>query len=130
MVPTYGSTLQWPDGWQQEWKDLWEKATSSKGQLLDDQKPKVNCSNNYGDAISMEKSFLEKLADKFCSGDKHEAVLDSSDIGSNQDNGSPVAFKYNPGKGCQATCKQAFQALFNECMNLIPPPWPREIHEN
>ncbi|KAJ5178834.1 hypothetical protein N7492_002044 [Penicillium capsulatum] len=118
IMAAVGITVQQPGGWALDLSKVWNDAASSNGQLLDSQKPKVNCSSGYGDAVSLEKDWIEKLSKKFCSSGKNESVLGSMDIQSQQHSNTDVTFKIEPGEGCQADCEQGFQALFTECEGI------------
>lgn len=110
-----GISIQQPGDWHLTVE--WNEGIESKDELLESQTPNVTCSNDYGDAVAMEKDYMTQMAKKFCSGDDREAVLVSADIKSDQHTDARVAFKHEPGKGCQATCDQGFEALWNRCMH-------------
>ncbi|KAJ6130815.1 hypothetical protein N7512_003595 [Penicillium capsulatum] len=118
LMAAMGISVQQPRSWGVRITVVFDDAISSGDQLLDSQKPDVNCSSNYADALSVEKTYLLRLARIFCSGDKNEAVLTDTHLQLNQQLNTNVAFKREPGEGCQATCDQDFEALFNQCEGI------------
>lgn len=84
--------------------------------------PEVTCaSKDYSAAIDVDASFLNKLADKFCSGEvdkKRSQDLTAKDISSGAYEGYKFHFELDPGDNCKTDCKAAFKSMTGKCMLL------------
>lgn len=84
--------------------------------------PEVTCtSKDYSEAIDVDASFLNKLADKFCSGEvdkKRSQDLTAKDISSGAYEGYKFHFELDPGDNCKTDCKAAFKSMTGKCMLL------------
>jgi hypothetical protein len=108
-------------------KVLTKLVDSIKKQDEEDEKPKdpeVKCSStDYSKAVSVDVSFMSKLADKFCSGDtskKRSEDLTAKDVSSSAYENYKFHFELDPGKNCKTDCKAAFKSMTGKCMCLSP----------
>lgn len=90
----------------------------------EDVKPDVTCaSKDYSDALSVDASFLNQLADKFCSGDtskKRSQDLTAKDVSSSAYADYKFHFELDPGKECKMDCKAAFKSMTSTCTVFLP----------
>lgn len=90
----------------------------------EDIKPDVTCaSKDYSDALSVDATFLNQLADKFCSGDtnkKRSQDLTAKDVSSSAYADYKFHFELDPGKDCEMDCKAAFKSMTSTCTIFSP----------
>ncbi|OGE54560.1 hypothetical protein PENARI_c006G07896 [Penicillium arizonense] len=103
-------------------KVLTKLVDSMKKQDEEAEKPKdpeVKCSStDYSKAVSVDVSFMSKLADKFCSGDtskKRSQDLTAKDVSSSAYENYKFHFELDPGKNCKTDCKAAFKSMTGKC---------------
>ncbi|KAJ6026941.1 hypothetical protein N7499_005045 [Penicillium canescens] len=103
-------------------KVLTKLVDSMKKQDEEAEKPKdpeVKCSStDYSKAVSVDVSFMSKLADKFCSGDtskKRSQDLTAKDVSSSAYKNYKFHFELDPGKNCKTDCKAAFKSMAGKC---------------
>ncbi|RDW76441.1 uncharacterized protein DSM5745_06433 [Aspergillus mulundensis] len=84
--------------------------------------PDVTCvSRDYGKALPVDASLLNKLADKFCSGDtskERSQDLTAKDASSSSYEDYKFHFEVNPGNDCKADCKAAFKSMTGTCQGI------------
>lgn len=100
-----------------------KKFYDEQGEEDDEPKdPEVTCaSKDYSEAIDVDASFLNKLADKFCSGDtdkKRSQDLTAKDVSSGAYEGYKFHFELDPGDNCKTDCKAAFKSMSGKCKLL------------
>ncbi|KAL4913974.1 hypothetical protein BDW62DRAFT_205024 [Aspergillus aurantiobrunneus] len=85
-------------------------------------KPEVTCSSrNYNDALPVDASLLNKLAEKFCSGDtskKRTQDLTAKDVSSSANEGYKFHFELDPGDNCEADCVAAYKSMTGRCQGI------------
>ncbi|KAL4805616.1 hypothetical protein BDV18DRAFT_165833 [Aspergillus unguis] len=86
-------------------------------------KPEVTCATkDYSKAIEVDSSFLDKLADKFCSdnddGKERSKDLTAKDVSSSAYERYKFHFDYKPGKDCKTDCKAAFKSMTGTCQGI------------
>lgn len=101
-----------------------KKFYDEQGEEDDEPKdPEVTCAGkDYSKAIEVDASFLNKLADKFCSGDtdkKRSQDLTAKDVSSGAYEGYKFHFELDPGDNCKTDCKAAFKSMSGKCKLLI-----------
>lgn len=101
-----------------------KKFYDEQGEEDDEPKdPEVTCaSKDYSEAVEVDASFLNKLADKFCSGDtdkKRSQDLTAKDISSGAYENYKFHFELDPGDGCKTDCKAVFKSMTSKCKLTI-----------
>ncbi|KAL4802222.1 hypothetical protein BDV18DRAFT_164050 [Aspergillus unguis] len=76
-------------------------------------------SRDYSKALGIDTSFMNKLASKFCEGDKKERSQDltAKDIDSSAYEGYSFNFEMNPGD-CSTDCAAAVKSTFSRCQGI------------
>jgi hypothetical protein len=88
-----------------------------------DDKPKVTCSDTeYSNAVAVDVSFVNSLADKFCKGDskkERHTTLAGNDISSDAYKKYTFDLGYTPPKDvneqCDTDCPRAIKAMTSNC---------------
>lgn len=117
----------------QKWLDAQTNAIKDAIAQVND-KPDVTCpKGGYDTAISVDQSFVNKLADKFCSDrfdatKEHSSTLANADISSDAYKKYTFDFWYSPGnekdKKCTASCIDSIKGITSKCeLHLSIVPW-------
>jgi len=88
-----------------------------------DDKPKVTCSGTgYSNAVAVDVSFVNRLADKFCKGDskkERHMTLAGNDISSDAYKKYTFDLAYTPpqdaSEQCDTDCPEAIKAMTSNC---------------
>jgi hypothetical protein len=122
----------------QDWLDQQTAAIKYAIAHMDD-KPTVSCpTGDYDTSINVDKAFVNKMADKFCTNDfdtkkEHSFTLANKDISSEAYKKYQFDFWYSPGSTQDdtcLTCSNAIKAMTGKCELQVLMIQQKSTHDN